>query len=920
MKILLSVLAFLLVFKAYSQNYLISFSGYGASTTVSTVKVENLRSGESLSLNGNDILSLSLTTGISADESNSKPEILIYPNPTTDKSILQFFSPGEGDVVITLYDMTGRQIAQTRNYLETGLQEFSLSGINSGFYLISVKGNTYQYSRKLLCNSNSVGTISLMKINTYKTVVEKSQKADKKGVQTTVDMAYTPGDRLKFTGMSGIYSTVKTDIPISDKTITFNFIACTDGDNNNYPVVEIGTQIWMAENLKTTKYNDGNIIPLVADNTSWNILITPGVCWINNDPAYKDTYGALYNWYTVATGKLCPQGWRVSSNSDWSTLIAYLGGNSSSGGKLKEAGTVHWFSPNIGASNETGFTALPGAFRSDGGVFGPLGYSGYWWSSSGQSTGKAYYYIMKKNYSWAGSEYYYKCDGYSVRCVLNQAPAITTSAVTNFDRTTASVGGNVLSDGGAAVTERGIYWSTSPNTELTGTKLQIGSGTGSFLTIISGLNPSTSYYVKAYAINIIGTGFGNEVHFLTNPIIAPVITTTSVTSITQTTATIGGNVTDDGGSTVIDRGVYWGTSQNPVSTGTKLQIGSGTGPFLTIISGLNPNTPYYVRAYATNSIGTSFGTEIIFTSMQLSVPILSTINAFEIKQINAKSGGNVTSDGGKTVDARGVCWSISANPTITDNCTSDGTGSGFFSSNLTGLDPNTKYYVRAFATNSIGTAYGSQISFTTYKPDAVTDIDNNFYNTITIGTQKWLTENLKTTKYKNGDLIGTTTPATLDISGESAPKYQWAYDGNDSYVTDYGRLYTWYAATDIRGVCPTGWHIPTQTDFATLLDLLGGMVPTALKMVETVNNYWGTLPIPGTNETGFSARGAGYREANTFKNLAQNSFGYTIWWCNEEDSNTAYGHVGGISLMRDFEFWLSSKNKFFGASIRCLKD
>jgi len=164
-----------------------------------------------------------------------------------------------------------------------------------------------------------------------------------------------------------------------------------DGDGNVYTTITIGTQIWMKENLKTTKYNDGTPIPEVTDNYEWNTLNSPGYCWYNNDPPEnKDTYGALYNWFAVNTNKLCPIGFHVPSNSEWHQLILFLDPDASdssyeskiAGGMLKESGTVHWASPNNGATNETGFTGLPGGYRNFDGRFYDIGAVGSWWSST----------------------------------------------------------------------------------------------------------------------------------------------------------------------------------------------------------------------------------------------------------------------------------------------------------------------------------------------------------------------------------------------------------------------------------------------------------------------------------------------------------------------------------------------------------
>jgi len=192
----------------------------------------------------------------------------------------------------------------------------------------------------------------------------------------------------------------------------------TDKDGNVYTSVTIGTQEWMVENLKTTKYNDGSSIPLVTGNAEWEALTTPGYCWYDNDITNKTPYGALYNWYAVNTGKLCPTGWHVPTDAEWTTLTTYLGGESVAGGKLKEAGTTHWASPNTGAMDEYDFMALPGGGRYGGsGYFSDVGYYGYWWSSTGYDATLAWFRLISCDYEAVGYGSYYKRYGLSVRCV-----------------------------------------------------------------------------------------------------------------------------------------------------------------------------------------------------------------------------------------------------------------------------------------------------------------------------------------------------------------------------------------------------------------------------------------------------------------------------------------------------------------------
>ncbi|MCQ2315365.1 MAG: hypothetical protein MJZ85_01580 [Bacteroidales bacterium] len=304
-------------------------------------------------------------------------------------------------------------------------------------------------------------------------------------------------------------------------------------------------------------------------------------------------------------------------------------------------------------------------------------------------------------------------------------PTVVTNSVTDITQTTATFSGNVTLDGGLDVTTRGMCWSTSQNPTTSGEHTTSGSGTGSFTSNIKSLTPNTTYYVRAYATNSLGTSYGEQKTFTTLSLTTPTVTTNSVTGITQTTATCGGKVTDSGGLEVTSRGVCWSTSQNPTTSNEHTTNGNGTGSFTSNITGLTPNTTYYVRAYAVNSKGTSYGEQKTFKSLQVITAPTVTINPItDITYCSAKSGGNVTSDGGASVTARGVCWSTSQNPTINNSHTTNGTGTGAFTSNMTELTPNTTYYVRAYATNNIGTNYSDQISFKTQPSIAPTVITN----------------------------------------------------------------------------------------------------------------------------------------------------------------------------------------------------
>jgi uncharacterized protein (TIGR02145 family) len=216
-----------------------------------------------------------------------------------------------------------------------------------------------------------------------------------------------------------------------NKIILFAAILCTgftgcrkislkDIEGNKYKTVTIGTQVWMAENLKTTKFNDGTPIPMVKENDAWAALKTPGFCWYNNDSIdNKKNYGTLYNWYTVSTNKLCPTGWHVSTDAEWTSMVTYLKDKGPVGGRLKETGTTHWKSPNTGATNESGFTALPGGYRSFEGAFNYIGISAYWWSSTMYNESSVLFWNLRYKFSNTYKYLSEKNTGFSVRCIMD---------------------------------------------------------------------------------------------------------------------------------------------------------------------------------------------------------------------------------------------------------------------------------------------------------------------------------------------------------------------------------------------------------------------------------------------------------------------------------------------------------------------
>ena len=303
------------------------------------------------------------------------------------------------------------------------------------------------------------------------------------------------------------------------------------------------------------------------------------------------------------------------------------------------------------------------------------------------------------------------------------------------------------------------------------------------------------------------------------------------------------------------------------------------------------------------------GTGIIFMNScskenPAKAPVLSTSPINDITSVTAICGGNITDNGGATVTDRGVCWSTNQTPTENDNKTSDGAGIGNYTSDLTGLLANTSYNVRAYATNSEGTGYGSTLSFTTNIN--VTDIDGNVYNTVKIGTQIWMVENLKVKHYRNGDPI----PNIIDEQWDNLTTGAYCiYDDNDDNFSSYGLLYNWYAVNDNREICPEGWHVPTYDEWETLAGAGQGLK-------ETGTAHWESPNTCAPNTSGFTALPGG----NCGYDGSFNALGeYGYWWtADEENAENAW-----LSIMfhsnPGLSGWINA-DKWVGSSIRCIKD
>ena len=429
---------------------------------------------------------------------------------------------------------------------------------------------------------------------------------------------------------------------------------------------------------------------------------------------------------------------------------------------------------------------------------------------------------------------------------------------------------------------------------------------------------------------------------IVKPELLPVLTTTEVSVITQTSAISGGNITSDAGSRVTARGVCWSTKASPTIADSKTTDGAGIGSFTSSITELTAGTIYFVRAYASTSIGTGYGGVYQITTNELLPPELTTTEVSAIKQFTATCGGNITSNAGSSVSVRGVCWSTKASPTIADSKTTDGAGIGPFTSSITGLTAGTTYFVRAYATSSAGTGYGGAYSFTTpllitFNPNLIygslTDIDGNIYKTITIGTQTWMAENLKTTKYNDGSLIPNVTDDIEWGSSLSPPAYCWYNNDDITYKNTYGALYNWYSVKTGK-LAPTGWHVPSKAEWTTLENYLttngynydgttsGNKIAKSLAATTdwctcTGNGFIGN-DLTKNNSTGFTALPGGdryYYEGKAFFNIGNSGY----WWTSTEYC-TGYAWYRMMFSDADLLSEDFSQPCWFGYSVRCIRD
>jgi uncharacterized protein (TIGR02145 family) len=477
-------------------------------------------------------------------------------------------------------------------------------------------------------------------------------------------------------------------------------------------------------------------------------------------------------------------------------------------------------------------------------------------------------------------------------------PSVTsTASATSITSSALTSGGVIDADGGASITARGVVWNTSINPTISlSTKTTDGTGIGIFSSAITGLTSGVTYYVRAYATNSVGTKYGPEISVNTAQAVATLASTTSASSIGANTATSGGNITYNGGATVTVSGLVWSTTSTPTTSDSKTTDGSVNGSFTSNITGLTPGTLYYVRSYATNSVGTSYGAQTSFTTLN-TASISATTSVTSITSTSATSGGTITTDGGAAVSARGIVWGTSSGSSTFSVTT--GSGTGTFVSNLTGLSPATTYYVRSFATNSVGTVYGTETSFTTIAVEPTVQatvliasitgssatsggtITSNGGATVTTSGVVWSTTSTPTialsTKTTNGAAIGTYT-STLTGLAPATLYYVRAYATN-SIGTAYGpeRSFTTLAiAPSISGTSSTTSITSSTATSGGTITSDGGAAVTTRGVVYGTSSGASTFSVTtGTGTGTYTSSLTGLSPATTYfvRSFATNSVG-----------------------------------------------
>ncbi len=429
----LVLVLFILIGHVRSQNITITFEAAlnGTAIPLDSILVMNLTAGGDTTIYfPNNVLVLDGTTGI-APGNPSAMAMQSWPNPFAGSTDL-VLSATSGQLLLTLHDATGRVLKRHALEVAEGMHRIRIGCGQPGMHLLTARQGAVSRTVRLMATEGQ-GALDIQYNGPWALVRAKDARSL---------FTWTPGEELRYIGYAAdagiVHSAVIDEIPVATATRIFDLfagLACpdaptvTDIDGNTYPVVQVGNQCWMAANLRTTRYRDGSTIPHVTDNTAWTQLSTGAWCNYDNNPGHDATYGKLYNWYAAANPNICPQGWHMPTDAEWQQLELALGMPAAElnspgwrgvvqnvGGNMKA--TTLWNAPNIGATNESGFSGLPGGLRySYDGYFYSLGNDGDWWSASESGAEYAWYRHLSNLNAGIYRNLNNERSGFCVRCL-----------------------------------------------------------------------------------------------------------------------------------------------------------------------------------------------------------------------------------------------------------------------------------------------------------------------------------------------------------------------------------------------------------------------------------------------------------------------------------------------------------------------
>ncbi len=417
----------------------------GQHVPLNSILIENLTQGGDITLFAPDtVLVLDYITGMiesKAFDDNSFSLSQNYPNPMEGKTTVSLSLPERNKILITISDVVGREVVNQEFQLEQGTHTFSFYPGRESLYFLTARADNQSRTIKMFNSPCTAASVELCKLEYNGT---KTGSGEYKTEEMLNNFVFDLGDQLQYAASSALGDRTIINTPTGNQTYTFQYgsggapcpdtLTVTDIDGNTYNTVLIGSQCWMKENLKTTTYQNGTAIPNVTDDYAWQNHTTGAYVWYDNDITWKDSYGALYNWFTtVDPNGLCPAGWHVPTNDEWTALTDYIGGtgsphgnelkscsqlNSPLGGSCNTSEHPRWGQHNTHyGTDDYGFSGLPGGYRVLNGTFYYIGSNGYWWSSTEYSSTLAWFRYLFYSNGYVGVYYHYLQRGLSIRCL-----------------------------------------------------------------------------------------------------------------------------------------------------------------------------------------------------------------------------------------------------------------------------------------------------------------------------------------------------------------------------------------------------------------------------------------------------------------------------------------------------------------------